>query len=133
MVFLINIMDEIVFQHILTMYGINPSVTPLPLQFPKLPPGMIHPSFVTSVAPTAPKTNDESINIKLQDFHQMYQKFASGLLNFNQFGVLPPGHPLHSRQNSIETLKLENSKLQKENLELRKQLESKEKSNRHTL
>lgn|SRR5574339_570190 len=127
-------MDEQVFQHMLSMYGINPTMIPLPLQFPKFPPGFMHPSFVTSVSPiSAPKSNtDETINTKLQDFHQMYQKFASGLLNFNQFGVLPPGHPLHSRHNSIETLKLENGKLQKENLELRKQLDSFKDKTRHT-
>lgn len=127
-------MDELVFQHMLSMYGINPNMTPLPLQFPKVPPGFNHPSFVTSVTPqSAPKnTSDESINTKLQDFHQMYQKFASGLLKFNQFGVLPPGHPLHSRHNSIETLKLENGKLQKENLELRKQLDSFKDKSRHS-
>lgn len=129
-----HFMEELVFQHILTMYGINPSTIPLPLQFPKIPPGVMHPSFVTSVSPIPAQKNsaDESINFKLQDFHQMYQKFASGLLNYTQFGVLPPGHPLYSRHNSIDILKLENNKLQKENMELRKQLDSVKDKSRHS-
>ena len=63
-------MEEQVFQHMLSMYGINPTMIPLPLQFPKFPPGFMHPSFVTSVSPiSAPKSNtDETINTKLQDF-----------------------------------------------------------------
>ena len=39
--------------------------------------------------------------------------------------VFPPGHPLFNRERSISILKEENDKLLKENLELRKQLESK--------
>jgi hypothetical protein len=54
----------------------------------------------------------------------MYQKFASGLFDMHYPGLIPPGHPLHSRQNSIETLNAENSKLQKENLDLRKKVEN---------
>ena len=117
-------MDEMVFQHLLTMYGINPDLVPVPLRFPRIPSGFTHPGFVSSINPKPAQNRDESVNVKLSDFHQMYQKFASGLLNNNRYPILPPGHPLYSRQNSIETLKLENGKLQKENIELRKQLES---------
>jgi hypothetical protein len=37
--------------------------------------------------------------------------------------IIPPGHPLYNRQNSAETLKAENDKLLKENLNLKKKLE----------
>ena len=53
----------------------------------------------------------------------MYQEYASGLLSKNS-PVIPPGHPLFTSNNSIQTLKTENDKLVKENLELRKKLES---------
>ena len=36
--------------------------------------------------------------------------------------ILPPGHPLFSRENSLLTLKEENEKLMKENLELKKKI-----------
>ena len=38
--------------------------------------------------------------------------------------VFPPGHPLYNRDRSISSLKDANDKLLKENLELRKRLES---------
>ena len=61
---------------------------------------------------------------KLQDFNQMFRERANSLIKMNT-NVLPPGHPLFSRENSLLTLKEENDKLLKENLELKKQLEVK--------
>jgi hypothetical protein len=52
----------------------------------------------------------------------MYQQYASGLLSMNTT-IIPPGHPLYTRQNSVNTLKTENDKLLKENLELKKKLD----------
>jgi hypothetical protein len=63
-----------------------------------------------------------TINQKLQGFQQMYQQYASGLLSMNTT-IVPPGHPLYTRQNSVNTLKTENDKLLKENLELKKKLD----------
>jgi len=37
--------------------------------------------------------------------------------------IIPPGHPLYNRQNSVETLQSTNDKLLKENLNLKKKLE----------
>ena len=61
---------------------------------------------------------------KLQDFNQMFRQYADSILNMNK-SVFPPGHPLFNRERSISVLKEENDKLLKENLELKKQLESK--------
>ena len=61
---------------------------------------------------------------KLQDFNQMFRDRANSLIKMNT-SVLPPGHPLFSRENSLLTLKEENDKLLKENLELKKQLDAK--------
>ena len=61
---------------------------------------------------------------KLQDFNQMFRDKANSLIEMNT-NVLPPGHPLFSRENSLHTLKEENDKLLKENLELKKQLDVK--------
>ena len=36
--------------------------------------------------------------------------------------IVPPGHPLYSRKNSVEMLQTENDKLQKENARLKKML-----------
>ena len=58
----------------------------------------------------------------------MYQQYASGLLSMNS-NIVPPGHPLYTRQNSVETLQAENDKLVKENLELKKKLEKETEKN----
>ncbi|MNC87532.1 hypothetical protein D3C83_32630 [compost metagenome] len=46
----------------------------------------------------------------------------------NSNGIIPPGHPLFNRVNSVNTLKAENDKLLKENLELKKKLDEKKDS-----
>ena len=61
---------------------------------------------------------------KLQDFNQMFRERANSLIKMNT-NVLPPGHPLFSRENSLLTLKEENDKLLKDNLELKKKLDGK--------
>ena len=68
--------------------------------------------------------NGASMLPKLQDFNQMFRQYADSILNMNK-SVFPPGHPLFNRERSISALKEENDKLLKENLELKKQLESK--------
>jgi len=67
--------------------------------------------------------NNELMKTKLENFQVMYKKYSSGLLDMTFPGIIPPGHPLYSRQFSVETLQTERDKLLKENLELKKQLE----------
>jgi len=64
----------------------------------------------------------------LDDFNQMFRQYANGLLNAKD-SVFPPGHPLYNREKSVSLMKEANDKLLKENLELKKQLDSKEKGN----
>ena len=61
---------------------------------------------------------------KLQDFNQMFRQYANSILNMNE-SVFPPGHPLYTKQESLATLKDENEKLKKENLELQNKLKNK--------
>ena len=72
----------------------------------------------------------DTINQKLQGFQHLYQQYASGLLSMNST-IIPPGHPLYTRQNSIKTLQVENNKLLKDNLELKKKLDKETKYNPH--
>jgi hypothetical protein len=74
--------------------------------------------------------NADTINQKLQGFQQMYQQYASGLLSMNST-VIPPGHPLYSRQNSVQALQSEKDQLLKENLELKKKLEKEPNTEHH--
>jgi len=68
--------------------------------------------------------NSASMLPKLQNFNHMYQNYASGLLQ-SSTKLFPPGHPLYTKQESLTTLKDENEKLKKENLELQNRLKNK--------
>jgi len=124
-------MDNSVMKHLQDIYGLNPNIPHLALQFPRLPPGLTHPMFKIHENPMKEKFSQDvsTINQKLQGFQHLYQQYASGLLSMNS-AIVPPGHPLYTRQNSVETLQTENDKLLKENLELKKKLE-KETTTKH--
>ena len=120
-------MENMVNKHLQDLYGLNPNIPHMAFQFPRLPPGLKHPMFKIHENPVKEQflRNAETINQKLQGFQHMYQQHAAGLLTGNQ--VIPPGHPLYTKQNSVQTLQTENDKLLKENAELKKKLENKSK------
>lgn len=125
-----NFVEDLPIKHLKDIYGLNPNIPHLALQFPRLPPGLSNPMFKIFENPLKEKFAEDNatINKKLQGFQQSYQRYASGLLTMNSSGIVPPGHPLFSRQNSINVLKVENDKLLKENLELKKKLDEKKES-----
>jgi len=129
-----DIMEDLPIKQLKDIYGLNPSIPHLALQFPRLPPGLTNPLFKIFENPMKEKFAEDnaSINKKLQWFQQSYQKYASGLLTMNSGGIIPPGHPLFNQQNSVSTLKAQNDKLLKENLELKKKLDKKKESNQRT-
>ena len=126
-------MEDLPIKHLKDIYGLNPNIPHLALQFPRLPPNLSNPMFKIFENPMKEKFVEDNalINKKLQGFQQSYQRYASGLLTMNSSGIVPPGHPLFSRQNSVSTLKAENDKLLKENLELKKKLDDKKESRMH--
>ena len=124
-------MEDLPIKQLKDIYGLNPNIPHLALQFPRLPPGLTNPMFKIFENPMKEKFAEDNalINKKLQGFQQSYQKYASGLLTMNSGGIIPPGHPLFNQQNSVSTLKAQNDKLLKENLELKKKLDKKKESN----
>ena len=112
--------------------GIHPEFGIPTSVFPRFPPG-ISPPTMGAINQKRLKekffTDNASINTKLHDFNQMYQKFASGLFEM-AYPALPPGHPLYSRLESTVSLQSENDKLRKENIDLKKQLAN-NKKNQH--
>ena len=124
-------MDDMAIKQLQDLYGMNPNTPHMALQFPRLPPGLSHPMFKVYENPMKEQFSKQAstINQKLQGFQHMYQQYAAGLLTMNS-AIIPPGHPLYTRQNSVETLQAENDKLLKENLELKKKLE-KESEKKH--
>lgn len=121
-------MDEQLFRHIQSLYDLNHDIPHRAFQFPRLPPGLIHPMSKTFENPIKAKFVQDSSNLskKLDGFQNFYQQYASGLTMMNGKELVPPGHPLYSEKNSIKILKKENERLEKQNMELKKKLESKE-------
>jgi len=124
--------DNFTIKHLQDLYGLNPNIPHLALQFPRLPPGLTHPMFKIYENPMKEHFSQEvaSINQKLQGFQQMYHQYATGLLSMNST-IISPGHPLYTRQNSVKTLQATNDKLLKENLELKKKVEKETTSKHH--
>tara|TARA_B100000959_G_scaffold81648_1_gene86958 strand:+ start:1347 stop:1724 length:378 start_codon:yes stop_codon:yes gene_type:complete len=97
-------------------------LTPDTLRYPpgaNLPSGLVN----TSKLKRQLSADNAALSPKLQDFTEMYHKMAAGLLNMSSNTLIPPGHPIHSRENSVAILKEENKKILKENMELKKKLE----------
>ena len=126
-------MDDSTTQHLMDLYGLNPNILPYAFQFPRIPPGLTPLTF-TSTTESVRKNfsrQNESLSTKLQDFKRTYQKYASSLFDMTFPGIVPPGHPLFSRQFSVEVIQSERDQLQKENLELKKQVEKISKEKQH--
>ena len=99
-------------------------LTPDTLRYPpgaNLPSGLVN----TSKLKRQLSADNAALSPRLQDFTEMYHKMAAGLLNISSDTLIPPGHPIHSRENSVAILKEENKKILKENMELKKKLEEK--------
>jgi len=120
-------MDEHLFQHLKDLYDLNHNIPHRAFQFPRLPPGITHPMFKIFENPIKQKfvADAASLNKKLDGFQNLYQQHASGLMTMNSTGLIPPGHPLYSEKNSLKILKVENDKLLKQNIELKKKLDKK--------
>ena len=104
-------------------------LTPDTLRYPpsaNLPSGLVN----TSKLKRQLSADNAALSPKLQDFTEMYHKMAAGLLNISSDTLIPPGHPIHSRENSVAVLKEENKKILKENIELKKKLEERLSKNR---
>ena len=99
-------------------------LTPDTLRYPpgaNLPSGLVN----TSKLKRQLSADNAALSPRLQDFTEMYHKMAAGLLNISSDTLIPPVHPIHSRENSVAILKEENKKILKENMELKKKLEEK--------
>ncbi len=125
-------MDYFYTRRNIELSGIHPELgIPMSL-FPRFPPG-ISPASLGVINQKRLKekffNDNASINTKLHDFNQMYQKLASGLFEL-AYPAIPPGHPLYSRRESTVSLQSENNKLRKENIDLKKQLSNNKKPNK---
>jgi hypothetical protein len=100
--------------------------------FIRYPPAASIPNALVNKPKLMKKLSSENMALTpmLQDFTEMYQQMAASLFSMSTSKVIPPGHPIYSKESSIILLKEENQKIMKENLELQKQLENKKESKR---
>lgn len=100
-----------------------------PFAFPRLPPRVNPPlgiSNVSRIKDVIVRDKDAMMG-RLDGHYAMFQHYASGLFNMSPSQFVP-GHPMHSKIQSIDTLREENERLQQENSVL-KANKNKEKKN----
>ena len=109
------------------IYNFSPDFSTLSPDSIRYPPNASIPKGLVNTPKLKEKISagNAALNPKLENFTQMYQQMAANLLNMSLDKLIPPGHPLYSKENSIRLLKDEKEKILKENLELKKKLENK--------
>jgi len=120
-------MDYFTAKRLFDMYGITTDFSALTPDSIRYPPNASIPMGLVNTPKLKEKmsVDNAALTPKLENFAQMYQQMAAGLLNMSMDKLIPPGHPLYSKENSILLLKDEKEKILKENLELKKKLENK--------
>ena len=109
------------------VYGLPADLSTLAPDSIRYPPGVSIPKGLVNTPKLKEKMSADgaALTPKLENFVQMYQQMAAGLLNMSLGKLIPPGHPMYSKENSVTLLKEEKQKILKENLELKKKLEDK--------
>ena len=115
---------------ILDLHSNTLDISSLVPDFIRYPPAASIPNALVNKPKLMKKLSSENMALTptLQDFTEMYQEMAASLFSMSTSKLIPPGHPMYSKENSIVLLKEENQKIMKENLELQKQLENKKES-----
>ena len=120
-------MDYFTTKKLFDMYGLTTDFSSLIPDSIRYPPSGNVPKGLMNILALKGKlsTDNAALNQKLEDFTQIYHQMVEGLIDMSIDKLIPPGHPMHSKENSISLLKEENKKILKENFELKKRLESK--------
>ena len=94
-----------------------------PFAFPRYPPTIgNNPGLNPAKIKEKMIQDDMMFSSKLHDFHKMYLRHASGLLDMSSNSFLP-GNPLHTTARNDLVIKEENDKLRKENADLKKRID----------
>ena len=125
-------MDYFMRKGILDLHNNTLDISSLVPDFIRYPPAASIPNALVNKPKLMKKLSSENMALTpmLQDFTEMYQQMAASLFSMSTSKLIPPGHPIYSKESSITLLKEENQKIMKENLELQKQLENKKESKR---
>ena len=120
-------MEDLKAKRFFEMYGFAPDFSTFAPDSIRYPPNASIPKGLVNTPKLKEKMSADSAALtpKLENFVQMYQQMAANILNISLDKLIPPGHPLYSKENSVTLLKEEKEKILKENLELKKKLEQK--------
>jgi hypothetical protein len=99
-----------------------------PFAFPRLPPRANPPLGIANAGRIKDQiVQDSDMMIgRLTGYHTMFQRYAAGLFNMTPNAFMP-GHPMHTKMQSVDTLREENEKLRQENLSLKTGLDKEKK------
>ena len=99
-----------------------------PFAFPRLPPHANPPMGISNTGRIKDQIVRDSDMMmgRLTGYHTMFQRYAAGLFNMTPNAFIP-GHPMHARMQSVDTLREENEKLRQENLSLKSGLDKEKK------
>ena len=124
---LLKIMNNPTSKKLFDMYGVTTNFSVLAPDSIRYPPSANVPIGLVNAPKLKEKLSSDNAALTptLENFTQMYQQMAAGLLNMSLNKLIPPGHPMYSKENSVTLLKEEREKILKENLELKKKLENK--------
>jgi len=124
---LLKIMNNPTSKKLFDMYGVTTNFSVLAPDSIRYPPSANVPIGLVNTPKLKERLSSDNAALTptLENFTQMYQQMAAGLLNMSLDRLIPPGHPLYSKENSVRLLKDEKEKILKENLELKKKLENK--------
>ena len=118
-----DFVDPTEFKAFMEMHGYPLGFSMSPFVLPRYPPAI---GMGLGVNPAKLKEkmirDDATFSAKLHDFHKMYLRHASGLLDMSSNAFLP-GHPLSRRTSNDFAAEEENEKLRLENAELKKRIE----------
>ena len=103
-------------------YNIIPNFSDLAPDSIRYPPNTNIPNGLINTPKLKQKiaVDNAALTPNLENFAHMYQQMAASLLNMSLNKLIPPGHPLYTKENSVILLKEEKEKILKENLELKK-------------
>ncbi len=88
-------------------------------EFMRIPPGTKVPSIHTNTGPKAVPEGAERLGATLDDYHNIFAQRARQMFSGRPSISVPPGHPLYSQNATLDMLREDNARLQKENARLR--------------
>ena len=110
-------------KRIMETFGQQFDMVNSPFAFPRLPPRANPPLGIANAGRIKNQIVHDSDMMmgRLTGYHTMFQRYAAGLFNMTP-NTFIPGHPMHTKMQSVDALKEENEKLRQENFSLKSNL-----------